>query len=291
VNRAGRFDFETNPFNNKATAYLGGESRNLANATQQFDAGLQFETGVFGNFTRGWTGLFSRGNVFVTAHVWNGTADVAWRPPATAPGWSIVTDPTSGKFTHAAGSISTGMAFTMAPGGASTVVLSAIGRGNNTFFWNPNGNNDATDLRTIATAAHPVAPWGSNAYNHANQAAATVKRVSGMTRSPNWLDELDGSGMSAVWSECEVNGGSWIGLVDQSVTGYDSEANNELAWDRRVAGVRTRASRTTTEFSGAGLTNGAARSGVDQPARYDGETVTMNLGTAATLGGEAVEWE
>ncbi len=163
VNRAGEFDAEVNPFNNKATAYLGGASRVLVgNGLQEFDGGLQFESGVFGNYTRGWTAFISRGNRFVTAHVFrddtddniDNPVDVAWRG-----GSFSANKDASGKYVAATGSIGSDITFTIVPGGTTNTMVSAIGVDNNTFIWSPNGNNNANDDATKARKQNPIAPW------------------------------------------------------------------------------------------------------------------------------------
>ncbi len=110
--------------------------------------------------------------------------------------------------------------------------------------------------------------------------------------------------MTAAWTNCTLNGGSWAEVVggnvdshvDQGRTGYDSPANVVGAWDRRDGNGQTNDSRTITLFSGiAGVTNAQARSTVGNVAsniaRYTSETVSVNLGTATTLRGDELEWE
>ena len=312
VNVAGKFDVEVNPFNNKATAYLGASAADSSSgALQQFDAGLQFETGVFGNNAPGWSAFFSSNNVFRNPVIDQGAKDpIPWTLPSTSPQWTTNKDSYS-RYVNATGSIGTDMTFKIIPDGPCSVYIKAIGIGDSTFIYNTAPVGDPLNRSIKTNSHHLIAPWydptyAGIKYNNANQNKATLKRVSGMTRSKRKA-ELDGSQMSAVWSNCTLNGGAWveskagggvISHVDQTVTGYDSpDGMGTTAYDRRIgsgAGKTTAESRTITQFVVTGLTNDQARSsvnGASVPARYAGETVNMNMGTATALEGDQLEWE
>ncbi len=245
--------------------------------------------------------------------------------------WNTVQDPQGGGYKGSVGSIGANMSFTIVHGGGCKMRIDGVGdtRGNQTFFFNPNANRrgTTTDIRVFAGperngAANPplhwVAPWDTDPSNSNDQRTASVKHEVAQTRGTTEAMlggnfRLDGSWVRGTWSGCAINGRLWgTTATNQILTGFNAPSSNSttaepnnLAWDKRVNGLKTAPSHTIVEFTtsavdpvgGLTVNNLRARQGTNSaadlpgdPARYTRETTIINLGTATRPIGKAVEW-
>ena len=325
INSQGEVDANINPFDNKATAYLGGTAQSVtttpttrlqyrrlttdpwtdipSNQAIEVDGGLQFETPVRNGAPLGWAAFIVYNRNQVSPSVWRVGADgvehsLPWRGGSYSENGLEMT-----------GGISSAMSFHIGNTAGDQGMRVDIGAMNGSFYFgqgydsNVLGNVDRTSLE--ANATHPIAPWQPYAINNTNQANANVKRVSGMTRStmPARHSELDGSQVVVTWSGCSVDGHTWTKeLTNQNATGYDApgaNAPNDTHLDRRINRNRTALSSYIVAFPSlddvqarAPLTNEQVAAGtpVYAPQRYASETVGINLRMAAQPTGQALEW-
>lgn len=208
---------ETDPFDNKPSAYLGGDGVAVGGGKAEVDAGLQFETGLWRTDARiGWSAFISNVSGFTLIRVWNDDLQrwESWRAPTTT--W---------RADGSTGSVSSRMQYEItgnrqvtdgvfdAQGVASVdangnldsrqvsingeakLVLPAFGRVNatgqvtdalNTCYWNRAAqfNEIDNEFATDPRFGYRVSPWiGQRIFDTSRNAEATVKRVVAMTRA------------------------------------------------------------------------------------------------------------
>ncbi len=243
-------------------------------ASQQVDAGIQFETGAFGPYPKGWAVAFSIQDSYLAVTSWDGHAPFDWRASGSG-----VVGPTAGRLITT-GSYDGNMAFSAVPATGISLTVGGFGQ----IFWKQ--RLQPSDTGIDADATHPVGPYQADLrLLNRNQACANVKRAVAMTRR-GATSELDGSSLSCTWSGCMVDGHSWSGgIVDQAMTGYDAPGNRQVdSMDRRLNHKSVSIggqplSKTIVEFPGPD--NLRLREDIVNPGRYSGETVNINLGTVA----------
>lgn len=309
-----------NPYNDKPSAYLGGNgdagqsfTATLPNGNTvsihsgqnvEIDGGLQFETQEFFGVNPGWSAFISVNGGWTSPKILvpntntpapNDGSWKAWRKGE----WGV---PRTGKHT---GSIQKSLTFQENTDGSISLTISGEG----TFYWNQEsvGNDNPK-----GTAMAPYVP-----YKVLTNDGFYPKRVVAMTRS-NVHDELDGSTMSCTYSQAWIgsSGNGWPD-VSQGDTGYDAPGNPTNSetlldlplkswdarwpWDEGASSMKAPTSKTIVEFPDndpdnppdAGAFNFAYRMGGSNhgdSGRYISETVNINARRATKLKGKEIEW-